>query len=119
MDSILFDVAFVTCDAEKFRSLFTEDAEFYHDVVGASYGAEVWTLEGCPRDDGVQRVLVPGSLEVFPMADYGAIQMGEHRFIEDGAETSTIARFVHLWRREDDTWRIARVLSYDHQPVPR
>jgi len=115
MDSVLFETAFVTCDAEKFRSLFTEDAEFYHDKVAPAYGAEVSTLDGCPRENGVRRVLVPGSLEVYPIAEFGAIQLGEHRFLEGGSDTSTIAKFVHLWHRRNDAWVIARVLSFDHK----
>lgn len=116
MDSLLFQTAFVSCDAETFRTFFTEDAEFYHDRGGASFGEDVRTLKDCPRDRGVRRVLVQGSLEVYPMNGYGAIQMGEHRFVEAGAETSTIARFVHLWRHENGRWRIARVLSFEHKP---
>lgn len=119
MDRLVFENAFVTCDADTFRSLFTDDAEFYHDVAGPTFGKDVWTLKGCPADDGVRRVLVPGSLEVYPMAGYGAIQMGEHWFVEEGAKTSTLAKFVHLWRLEDGEWRIARVLSFDHQSRPR
>jgi hypothetical protein len=64
-------------------------------------------------------VLVQGSIEVYPMTGYGAIQMGEHRFVEAGAETSTIAKFVHLWRQENGLWRISRVLSFEHKPDTR
>ena len=119
MDSLLFDVAFVSCDAEAFRTFFTDDAEFYHDRVGPTYGEAVTTLGDCPREQGVRRVLVQGSLEVYPMNGYGAIQMGEHRFVEEGAETNTIAKFVHLWREEEGRWRIARVLSFEHRPDTR
>jgi len=118
MDESVFETAFVVCDAGKFRSLFTEDAEFYHDVTGATYREDVWTLKGCPGDDGVRRVLVPESLEVYPMEGYGAIQMGEHWFVEEGAATSTLARFIHLWHFENEQWRISRVLSFDHQSKP-
>lgn len=116
MDSILFDIAFVSCDADRFRCLFTSDAEFYHDKVPPAYDADVSTLEGCPKDGGVRRVLVPGSLRVYPIAEFGAIQMGEHRFLEADSETGTIAKFVHLWSDRDGEWRIARVLSFDHLP---
>lgn len=119
MDSVLFEAAFVNCAAEMFRSLFTEDAEFYHDLGGATFGDEARTLKGCPRDQGVQRVLVPRSLEVYPMQGYGAVQIGVQRFVEAGAETNTVARFVHLWRLENGRWRIARVLSFDHRPEAR
>lgn len=119
MDSLVFHVAFVSCDADMFRTLFTEDAEFYHDRAGASFGESVGTLKDCPRERGVRRVLVQGSLEVYPMIGYGAIQMGTHRFVETGAETSTIAKFIHLWRQEQGQWRISRVLSFEHKPETR
>lgn len=119
MDRKLFEAAFVTCDPVVFRSLFTADAEFYHDLAGPTFGDDVRTLKNCPRDNGVRRVLVPESLEVYPMEGYGAIQMGEHWFVEEGAQTSTLAKFVHLWRKENGEWRVARVLSFDHRSLPK
>jgi hypothetical protein len=119
MDSALFEAAFVTCSADKFRAMFTEDAEFYHDRTGASYGDAARTLKSCPRDDGVTRTLVPGSLEVYPMQDYGAIQLGRHIFARAGEPGSEVAQFVHLWKREGTAWKLARVLSFDHHPSPQ
>jgi hypothetical protein len=116
MDSELFEAAFVTCDSSKFRALFTDDAEFYHDRTGASVGEAVRTLKSCPRDNGVTRTLVPGSLEVYPMQGYGAIQIGRHVFARRGEPGSEVAKFVHLWKRENGVWRLARVLSFDHRP---
>jgi len=116
MDTELFEAAFITCDAAKFRALFTEDAEFYHDRTGASYGDAVRTLRSCPRDNGVTRTLVPSSLEVYPMQGYGAIQIGKHIFAKTGEPGAEAAQFVHLWKREGDKWRLARVLSFDHRP---
>jgi len=117
MDRELFEAAFVDCDREKFRSLFTEDAEFYHDRDGAMTGRQVTELRGCPRDDGVRRVLVEGSLEAYPIRDFGAIQIGRHTFTRDGEEGAEVAQFVHLWRYSDGQWRLARVLSFDHRPL--
>jgi hypothetical protein len=117
MDRELFEAAFVNCDREKFRSLFTGDAEFYHDRDGAMTGPKVTELRGCPRDEGVRRVLVEGSLEVYPIRDFGAIQIGRHTFTRDGEEGSEIAQFVHLWRYSGGQWRLARVLSFDHRPL--
>ncbi len=117
MDRELFEAAFVSCDREKFRSLFTEDAEFYHDRDGAMTGRQVTELRGCPRDDGVRRVLVEGSLEAYPIRDFGAIQIGRHTFTRDGEEGTEVAQFVHLWRYSDGQWRLARVLSFDHRPL--
>jgi hypothetical protein len=116
MDAALFDAAFVTCDAATFRALFTEDAEFYHDKTGASFGESVKVMKSCPRDNGVTRTLVPGSLEVYPMQGYGAVQIGRHVFARQGEPGAEEAKFVHLWKREAGGWRLARVLSFDHRP---
>ena len=116
MDKELFDAAFVHCDASKFRALFTDDAEFYHDRTGLAVGDAARTLKSCPRDNGVTRTLVPGSLEVYPMQGYGAIQIGRHVFAKKGEPGSEAAKFVHLWKQENGAWRLARVLSFDHKP---
>ncbi|MDR7333310.1 nuclear transport factor 2 family protein [Roseateles asaccharophilus] len=116
MDAALFEAAFVTCDAARFRAIFTDDAEFYHDKTGASFGEAVKVMKSCPRDNGVTRTLVPGSLEVYPMQGYGAVQIGRHVFAKKGEPGSEEAKFVHLWKREATGWRLARVLSFDHRP---
>ncbi|WP_173122588.1 nuclear transport factor 2 family protein [Pseudaquabacterium terrae] len=116
MDKELFEAAFVTCDISKFRALFTDDAEFYHDRTGAAVGEAARTMKSCPRDNGVTRTLVPASLEVYPMQGYGAIQIGRHVFARKGETGSEVAKFVHLWKRENGVWRLARVLSFDHRP---
>ena len=115
MDAALFEAAFATCDKAKFRALFTEDAEFYHDKTGASFGEDVKVMKSCPRDNGVTRTLVPGSLEVYPLQGYGAVQIGRHVFARKGEPGAEEAKFVHLWKREANGWRLARVLSFDHR----
>ena len=59
---------------------------------------------------------MPGSLEVFPIKNYGAMEVGVHRFchVEQGKEECGTFRFVHVWRRTDRKWQIARVVSYGH-----
>ena len=122
-DAALFEASFVTCDAVKANAIFADDVEFYHDKDGLSTGEQVREktrrlTASCPAKQGVTRTLVPGTLRVYPIAGYGAAQTGVHRFDERGAATSTVARFVSVWRREGETWRLARVLSLDHQSVP-
>ena len=117
MDRELFETAFVDCDEAKFKALFTEGAEFYHDRDGAKFGDDVTKMGGCPRDEGVKRTLVEGSLEVYPIKDFGAVQLGRHTFTKAGEEGTTIAQFVHLWKHSEGEWRLARVLSFDHRPV--
>lgn len=117
MDRELFAAAFVDCDQAKFKSLFTEGAEFYHDRDGAKYGDDAVQMGSCPKDQGVTRTLVEGSLEVYPIKDYGAVQLGKHSFRRTGEEGAEIAQFVHLWRFSEGRWRLARVLSFDHRPM--
>jgi len=123
MDHELFDATFVQCDAAKANAIFTEDVEFYHDKDGLSVGEQVREntrrlTASCPREHGVTRTLVPGSLRVYPIEGYGAVQVGVHRFDERGVATSTLARFVEVWRLQGETWRLARVLSLDHKTIP-
>jgi hypothetical protein len=117
MDHELFEAAFVTCDQVKFSSLLVDDPEFYHDRTGAAYGEDVKKLQSCPRDNGVKRTLVADSLEVYPIKDFGAIQIGRHTFTRAGEPGAEIAKFVHVWRHRDGQWRLARVLSFDHHPM--
>ena len=117
MDRELFTAAFVDCDTARFKALFTEGAEFYHDRDGAKYGDDAVRMGSCPKDQGVTRTLVAGSLEVYPIKDYGAVQLGKHSFRRTGEVGAEIAQFVHLWRFSEGRWRLARVLSFDHRPL--
>lgn len=123
MDSILFDAAFVSCDTAVLNGIFTDDAEFYHDINGLSVGPQVRAdfarmAASCPAGQGVRRVLVPGSLEVYPMRGYGAVQTGVHRFVRADGQPGGIAKFISLWRNVDGHWRLARVVSFDHHEEP-
>ncbi|MBL7844346.1 MAG: nuclear transport factor 2 family protein [Cyclobacteriaceae bacterium] len=117
LDSIVF-TAFNTCDIEKFGSMFTKDLEFYHDKGGlTNYTHTMNAIQGnCDRKLGLTRTLVPGSMEVYPIGDYGAVQLASHRFchMENGKEDCGTFRFVHVWKYEHQQWKISRVISYDH-----
>lgn len=64
----------------------------------------------------LRRELVEGSMEVRAINNYGAVQTGEHRFYltqKGRPETlDGIGKFVMIWRRTGDEWRISRVISY-------
>ncbi len=119
MDSLLFDAAFVACDTARVFALLTPDIEFYHDLTGAKQGPDVRAdfvrlTSACPRGQGVTRVLTPGSLQSFPIKDFGAMQTGEHRFVQANGTAPTGARFVHLWTNRGGAWRVSRIYSVDH-----
>lgn len=130
-DSVLFDAAFNRCDPETMASLFTEDFEFYHDKGGATFGRETFLAgmrENCAKRNpeapqNSKRILIPNSLEVYPLYKdgklYGAIQHGIHRFESLNAQNEyrrgDTAKFTHLWIKDSNGWKIKRELSYDHQ----
>lgn len=118
LDKELFD-AYNTCDLEKFGSLIDENVEFYHDKTGLAVGrkplVEAIKNNICGK---VTRELVPGSLEVYPIHGYGAVEIGIHRFYHPGTVDHGAvgeAKFVHLWQYKDGAWRVSRVISYDHE----
>lgn len=129
-DSLLFDAAFNRCDVDTMESLFTEDFEFYHDRGGFTDGREAFlkpTRENCDKRDPSaaqysKRILIDGSLEVYPLKKdgeiYGAIQHGVHRFEflneKNEYQKGDIAKFTHVWMLIDGEWKIKRELSYDH-----
>jgi len=118
LDSQLFD-AFNHCDLTKFASLLDENVEFYHDQGGLTLGREKFTESVknniCTGD--TQRVVVPGTLKIYPMKGYGAIEMGVHRFVHPKTEAvngTGEGSFVNLWQYKDGAWKLTRALSYDH-----
>jgi hypothetical protein len=117
LDTQLFD-AYNRCDLEKFGSFLADDLEFYHDKTGLSRGRQA-LVEGVKNNicGKVTREIVPGSLEVYPIAGYGAVEIGVHRFHHPGHETAESvgeAKFIHLWQNKDGLWKITRVISFDH-----
>lgn len=117
MDSVLFD-AFNNQDLDAIRHLFAEDLEFYHDKDGlSSYQQTMESLAGLFQQNmGLRRELVKGSLEVYPVKDYGAIEVGTHTFshMENGRLVEGTFEFVHVWRKENGRWKVSRVISYGH-----
>jgi len=116
LDAALFD-AYNKCDLAKFGSFIEENVEFYHDQGGVTMGRAALVDSVKKNICGTTtRELVPGTLQVYYLKGFGAIEMGVHRFhhpghpeIEDGE-----GRFVHLWQYKDGAWKVTRVLSYDH-----
>jgi hypothetical protein len=117
LDAALFD-AYNRCDLVKFASLIDDNVEFYHDQGGVTLGQANLTESVKKNICGkVTRELVAGTLQVYPMKGYGAVEMGVHRFHHPGHEDTEgvgEGKFVHLWRYKDGAWKITRVISYDH-----
>jgi len=120
LDSVLFG-AFNGSDLETLKTLFNEDLEFYHDKGGLTHYQENVdsfrrTFESSTR---IRRELVDGTLEVYPIEGYGAVEIGVHRFYSTNPgqkeELTATAKFVHVWQKKNGKWKISRVVSYDHR----
>jgi len=117
LDKQVFE-AINRCDMQTEASFWSNDAEFYHDKTGLMVGGQqiVQAIKNnlCGK---VKRELVPGTLEVYPLEGYGAVEIGVHRFLHPWEQDHGVvgeAKFIHVWQHKDGTWRITRVISIDH-----
>ena len=116
-DSVLFE-AFNRQDMATFKAMFTKDLEWFQDNGGLIPYKTIFENFGntFKNENKLSRVLVKESLEVHPLKDYGAIEIGSHQFrhFENGKEEVGTFKFLMIWNKKDGQWKISRVVSYDH-----
>lgn len=112
-DKEYFD-AYNACDMEKQRSLYSEDLEFFHDKGGLSTSKQE-VLSSIEKNicGKVTRTLIEGSIEVYPINDYGAIEIGYHKFYnnQEPNAKSKPSKFIVVWKNENEKWYISKVIS--------
>jgi hypothetical protein len=118
LDAEVFD-AYNKCELDKFGSYLSEELEFYHDNGGLTNKTRESLVESVKKNicGKVQRQLVAGTLEVYPLHGYGAVEIGVHRFLHPGREKEDgvgEAKFVQLWQNKDGKWLLTRIISFDH-----
>jgi hypothetical protein len=115
MDSIFFD-AYNNCNLklEKYASMYADNIEFYHDRGGLSSVkkdiVESTRVNVCGK---VTRELQKGSIEVYAIPGFGAVEFGFHCFhnkLEPNAP-SHMARFMIIWEQKNNDWKLSRVVS--------
>ncbi|MDO7844889.1 nuclear transport factor 2 family protein [Hymenobacter sp. M29] len=117
LDTEMF-AAFNAHDVNKLMAYFADNVEFYHDKGGLSNFTQ--TKESFARlfaqSPDITRTLVPGTLEVYPVKGYGAMHIATQRFchVENGRNDCGNSKFVMVWQQQAGTWKITRVVSYDH-----
>jgi hypothetical protein len=113
MDSIWEDF-YNHCKIDVQERIISENLEFYHDESGL-LTSKTKLIEALKNNicGKVTRELLKGSIQVYPIRDYGAVEMGYHRFhsINDTNQNSHFARFVHIWKKENGARKTARVIS--------
>jgi hypothetical protein len=116
LDSIFFN-AYNTCDInlDVYSAFYSDSIEFYHDKGGIMTSKEEIVASTKKYVCGkVTRELIPGSIEVYPINNFGAIEVGFHRFHNNTEKETTPARagrFVIVWHHTDKGWKISRVIS--------
>jgi hypothetical protein len=120
LDTAVFD-AFNHCSApgqlDKHASYFAADVEFYHDTGGVTWSRDAMLANTRKNVCGhFSRELIAGTLEVYPIRDFGALETGSHRFCQfDSGKCEGLADFSIVWRKQNGAWTITRVLSYGHR----
>ncbi len=97
-------------------SMASKNVELYQENGGLkSYDECVAEFKDMFAHDGdIRRELVEGTLEVYPLAGYGALEVGQHRFChtQNGKEDCGVFRFSVLWQKTDDSWKVSRLVNY-------
>jgi hypothetical protein len=122
LDTEFFD-AFNNCSSpdqlKKHASYLNPNVEFYHDKGGVTWTRQDYIEKTHKNVCGnFRRVLTAGSLQVFPIEGYGAIEEGHHTFcgIKSG-QCFGEAKFLIVWHQSSDGWEITRIFSYGHQAI--
>jgi hypothetical protein len=116
LDSLFFE-SYNTCaiNLEKHAAFYADSLEFYHDK-GGLMTAKKDVINGIKNNvcGKVTRELVKGSIEVYPINNYGAIEMGYHKFhnnTEPEGTPSHAGRFIIIWENKNNKWLVKRVIS--------
>lgn len=103
----------------KHASYIASNMEFYHDKGGVTWSRRDYIASVKSNVCGqFRREIVPGSLQVFPIKDYGAIEQGNQKFcwLKSGVCFGA-GQFLILWHHLDTRWVVTRAFSYDHHPT--
>jgi len=113
MDALFFN-AYNNCDLEKQASIYSDDIEFYHDTGGLMTSKQD-IIDGTEKNicGKVTRELVKGSIEVYPIKDYGAVEIGYHKFHnnQEPDAPSHPSKFIIMWQNINNEWKITKVIS--------
>ena len=98
MDSVYFN-AYNSCDMATQAAIYSDSIEFYHDGGGLER-SKAHLLQALKDNicGKVTRVFVKGSLEVYPIPGFGAVEIGLHRFINHQENDSANDSHHHLHR---------------------
>lgn len=126
-DKTLFDIilkqdsswfAAFNKDLTVFSSYMDTTLEFYHDGSGLTFYADnIAAFKRIKTNvPDLKRELLKETMEVYPIPGYGAVQIAQHRFchMENGKMDCGVFKFIHVWKKTDNGWKVTRIISVDH-----
>jgi len=118
LDKEFFD-AFNNCKIDKLTEMVAEDLEFFHDKNGLMRSRQSF-IDAVKRNvcGKFRREPIAGTMVVYPLEGFGAIQMGDHKFCPlSSSRCEGKGKYVNVWQRRGERWEMMRVLSYEHLPL--
>lgn len=113
-DSIFWE-SYNSCNMNTQEKIYSDNIEFYHDQSGLiATKQQILDATESSVCGQIRREPVEGSIEVYPINGYGAVEMGLHTFkrITDGESLSSRpGKFIIIWRQMGIEWSISRVIS--------
>jgi len=99
---------------EKQSDLLSDNIEFFHDIGGLSNSKD--EIIGSIKKNicgKVTRTLINGSIEVYPIKDYGAVEIGYHKFFnnQEPNQKSIPSKFIAIWKKENKKWQMTKIVS--------
>jgi ketosteroid isomerase-like protein len=117
LDSLQFN-AFNARDLDRLMNYFDNSLELYQDNTGVRNFDQTKQAFGglFKMSYALNRKLIPGTMEVYPIKDYGAIETGQHIFshVENGQVQAFTYKFMQIWQKKDGVWRVTREVTYGH-----
>jgi hypothetical protein len=117
LDSLQFG-AFNSRNLDQLMNYFDSSLELYQDNTGVrNYEQTKMAFGGLFKMNYVlSRKLVPGTMEVYPIKDFGAIETGHHTFshMENGQLQTATYKFMQIWQKKGGIWRVTREITYGH-----
>lgn len=116
LDSLFFET-YNNCETmlDKYSTFYADNIEFYHDQGGLMTDKKLLVDKTKENICGkVKRELIKGSIEVYPIKNFGAVEIGLHCFINNQEPANTpkkIGRFMIIWENSSLGWKIKRVVS--------
>lgn len=130
-DDESFWTGYNACNYDLMSKYVADDVEFYHDKGGITLG-KIDLIESIRKNlcsnptFHTRREAVAGTVKVYLLKSsqmtYGALIEGDHYFYNSYNGKPEIreglAKFTSLWILKDGTWKMTRILSYDHHEAP-